>query len=110
MTQSTDTRSDFELWANSYGTWEVKRDDDHDLGITGYTDVELTIAWHAWQAARCSQLAAVPYGWKLVPVIPTMDMIAAGNRKRQATVWLTSGINAVPATYKAMLDVAPKPR
>lgn len=94
---------------------------EHEMAIIfTHTDFEVTPEGHyenpitgtwllIWQAARRAQ-AQVPPGWKLVPVIPTMDMIAAGNRKRQAAAWLTSGINAVPATYKAMVDAAPKPR
>ncbi|MDH1673978.1 hypothetical protein [Comamonas aquatica] len=53
MTHHTDAeRAEFEAWARGYGTWEVKRDDDVALGTTGYTDITLTVAWHAVQAAR----------------------------------------------------------
>lgn len=51
-------REAFEAWARDYGTWEVQRDDDRDLGTTGYTDVSLTVAWHAVQASAA--LAATP--------------------------------------------------
>jgi len=46
MTQQTE-REKFEAWARAYGTWEVTRDDV--LGATGYTDITLTVAWHAVQ-------------------------------------------------------------
>ncbi len=53
MTHYTDAdRAAFEAWARGYGTWEVKRDDDVVLGTTGYTDLTLTVAWHAVQAAH----------------------------------------------------------
>lgn len=53
MTPHTEAeRAAFEAWAHGYGTWEVKRDDDVALGTTGYTDITLTVAWHAVQAAR----------------------------------------------------------
>lgn len=68
MTHHTDAeRAEFEAWARGYGTWEVKRDDDVALGTTGYTDITLTVAWHAVQAARRAPAAPVPQGWKLVP-------------------------------------------
>lgn len=50
----------FEAWARKYGTWEVLRDDDVALGTTGYTDLTLTVAWHAVQAARRAPVEAVP--------------------------------------------------
>jgi hypothetical protein len=40
----------------------VKRDDDVALGTTGYTDITLTVAWHAVQAAR--RAPAAPSAWK----------------------------------------------
>lgn len=61
MTHHTDAeRADFEAWARDFGTWEVKRDDDVALGTTGYTDITLTVAWHAVQAARRAPAAPVP--------------------------------------------------
>lgn len=61
MTHHTDAeRAEFEAWARGYGTWEVKRDDDVALGTTGYTDITLTVAWHAVQAARRAPAAPVP--------------------------------------------------
>ena len=53
MTHHTEAeREEFEAWARGYGTWEVKRDDDVVLGTTGYTDITLTVAWHAVQSAH----------------------------------------------------------
>lgn len=61
MTHHTDAaRAEFEAWARGYGTWEVKRDDDVVLGTTGYTDITLTVAWHAVQAAHRAPAAPVP--------------------------------------------------
>ena len=61
MTPHTEAeRAAFEAWARGYGTWEVKRDDDVALGTTGYTDITLTVAWHAVQAARRAPAAPVP--------------------------------------------------
>lgn len=63
MTPHTEAeRAAFEAWARGYGTWEVKRDDDAALGTTGYTDITLTVAWHAVQAARRAPAAPVPQG------------------------------------------------
>lgn len=59
MTAAQDSRAQFEAWARSYGTWEVVRDDDSQLGTTGYTDVALTVAFHAVQAARAELSAAM---------------------------------------------------
>ena len=71
MTHHTDAeRAEFEAWARGYGTWEVKRDDDVALGTTGYTDITLTVAWHAVQAARRAQAAPVPLRK------PTIDQVA----------------------------------
>lgn len=58
MTQSTEKdRAEFEAW------WQ-------EWGLGGY-DVQ----FEAWQAARRAQV--VPQGWKLVPVVPTEEMLDA---------------------------------
>lgn len=63
MTPHTDAeRAEFEAWARSYGTWDVVRDDAPHLGVAGYSDAVLTIAWHAVQACRRAQAAPVPQG------------------------------------------------
>lgn len=56
-----DERGAFEVWARSYGTWNVERDDDPALGTTGYKDLTLTVAWHAIQArAALADTPAAP--------------------------------------------------
>lgn len=101
MTHHTEAvRAAFEAWARDFGTWEVKRDDDVALGTTGYTDITLTVAWHAVQAARRAPAAPVQQGWKLVPIVSTFEMDEAGMHPENETP---------PAIYRAMLDAAPQP-
>jgi len=55
MTQNKDQmRAEFEQWARSFGTWEVRRDDEPNFEIESYTDTDAAVAWHTWQAARAS--------------------------------------------------------
>lgn len=75
MTAAQDSRAQFEAWARSYGTWEVVRDDDPQLGTTGYTDVALTVAFHAVQASRAA-LSAEP-----VASVYTMEALVPGGRE-----------------------------
>ena len=48
--QEQDERAAFEAWAISYSTIPLKRDDDASLGFTGYTEMDQTMLWDAWQA------------------------------------------------------------
>ena len=61
--QEQDERAAFEAWATEYSTIPLKRDDDASLGFTGYTEMDQTMLWDAWQAAMTrarEQAAAVP--------------------------------------------------
>ncbi|MEG0000602.1 hypothetical protein [Comamonas sp.] len=94
-----DERERFEAWARSYGTWEVKRDDCPALGTTGYTDVALTVAWHAVQARAA--LAASPAQEHATQL--------AGQKPRTPGSFVnTAGIHASdkPATVVRKLDAA----
>lgn len=115
MTAAQDSRAQFEAWARSYGTWEVVRDDDPQLSTTGYTDVVLTIAWHAVQASRAAlsaepvpapQALPVPKGWTLGQPITEEMHVAAVRVLRRA-----SGLDGTPQRMlDAMLAAAPQPR
>ena len=48
--QEQDERAAFEAWAATYSTFPLERDDDDGLGTTGYTQMEQTMLWDAWQA------------------------------------------------------------
>ncbi|WP_260673741.1 hypothetical protein [Comamonas aquatica] len=112
MTHHTDAeRAEFEAWARGYGTWEVKRDDDVVLGTTGYTDITLTVAWYAVQAAR--RAPAVP-----VPQEPTSKQVVFGagallgqpenTADNRHPDW-HSAVAKARSVYLAMLAGAPQP-
>lgn len=112
MTHHTDAeRAEFEAWARGYGTWEVKRDDDVALGTTGYTDITLTVAWHAVQAARRAPVAPVPQEPTSKQVVLGAGALlgqpehTADNRHPE---W-HSAVEKVRKVYLAMLAAAPQP-
>jgi len=59
-------RDRFEAWARITGTWDVQREDDPELGTTGYADFHMSIAWMGWMAHAASAPAAKPvsYRWR----------------------------------------------
>jgi len=57
--QEQDERDAFEAWATEYSTIPLERDDDDGLGTTGYTVMEQTMLWDAWQAAMAHAREAV---------------------------------------------------
>jgi hypothetical protein len=61
------------------------------------------IARAAIAAAEAAQPTAVPDGWKLVPVEPTDEMLAAGSEQDQQFY------DHARFVYRAMLAAAPKP-
>lgn len=108
MTAAQDSRAQFEAWARSYGTWEVVRDDDLQLGTTGYTDVELTIAWHAVQASRAALSAEPvtlpePAGYRWLNTHHYRQKIKAGHNPEDWTPLFTE------KQVRAMLTAAPQP-
>jgi len=52
-------RDAFEAWATEYSTIPLERDDDDGLGTTGYTAMDQTMLWDAWQAAMTRAREAV---------------------------------------------------
>ena len=68
-----------------------------------YKLIQTHAAWrnyqHGWQAAT---RAAVPDGWKLVPVEPTVKMIDAG-----LSEWNSIG-SSIDRTYDAIIAAAPE--
>lgn len=109
-----DERAVFESWARSYGTWEVKRDDDPALDTTGYTDVTLTVAWHAIQAraALVATPAAVQTHAEVAAALginSALTRIRAGNHA-EAIAPLEHALRVLAATPAAAAQVVlPEP-
>jgi len=55
-----DEREAFEAWAREYSTYPLERDDEPAFGTTGYTSMEQTMLWDAWQAR--AEKAKAPEG------------------------------------------------
>lgn len=51
------------------------------------------------------QPMSIPKGWKLVPLLPTEDMVAAGFEIHPCGI----GQRKVSDCYTAMIEAAPKP-
>lgn len=74
-------------------------------GVDGHVDLQEL-------AAAVEKVIAAPAGWKLVPIEPTSEQLAAG----YVGVALTLGASTVPYSriasdaYKAMVAAAPAPR
>lgn len=65
---------------------------------------------HAPAAAAASPAAAIPAGWKLVPIEPTEEMIAVGIGKGDADFYGDPLVKAeVRSDYQAMIAAAPSP-
>ena len=54
-----------------------------------------------------SRTLAAPEGYKIVPIVPTMEMVTAGDQRAIKTAWMIGGSDVVPAIYHAMLAAAP---
>ena len=78
--QEQDERDAFEAWATEYSTIPLERDDDDRLGTTGYTVMDQTMLWDAWQAAMTRAREAV----ESVPVPRTWDFATSRHS------WVTS--------------------
>lgn len=89
MTHHTDAeRADFEAWLGIKPCGAA-----HDL------------AWSAWKAARRAPEAPVHQGLKLVPVVPTSEMLGAADREHAARGLVSIAL----ISYQAMLAAAPQP-
>ena len=78
-------------------------------GVKGYTKLTKDI-----DAALAGKLPApvVPEGWKLVPVVPTTEMVEAyfaGKMEAQSCTHQQRARERVARDYRAMLAAAPKP-
>lgn len=114
MTHTTNTpearnvdaeRSQFETWATRNGL-DITPDD-----MCGYESDQTKWAWLAWGAESrwaAAPAGAVPPGWRLVPEVPTDEMIVAFAEgwysQRQAIDDPQMG-----EAYRAMLAAAPTP-
>lgn len=69
--------------------------------------------WKVWKARAALSHPSTPQGWKLVPVEPTKEMLAAGESKREEgetnDEYCAWNINAPRDYWDAMLDAAPPP-
>ncbi|KVV57965.1 hypothetical protein WT27_23845 [Burkholderia territorii] len=75
---------------------------DHDGGRTCPSS--------APQPAQASPAAAIPAGWKLVPIEPTEEMIAVGVGKGDADFYGDPLVKAeVRSDYQSMIAAAPQP-
>lgn len=63
------------------------------------------LAWSAWKAARQATAATVPQGLKLVPLVPTSEMLGAADREHAARGLVSIAL----ISYQAMLAAAPQP-
>lgn len=96
-------REEFEAWASDNGKWP----DAVERTRSGpYVLIQIENQWTTWQAAQAEQPAR---GWKLVPVEPTLEMLAALGWDGDITI-MTGHAMAMRETeeqYKAMLAAAP---
>lgn len=106
-----DERGAFEVWARSYGTWNVERDDDPALGTTGYTDLTLTVAWHAIQTRAA--LADTPAAASDMVSVKRVDannycqiLAALGMEEEGDPVTEVRNLQALAVT-SILLDVVP---
>jgi hypothetical protein len=98
-------RQAFEAWcAQQYPNTNMARCSDGYAHTAAHRVLPITYAnvqmlWEAWQAARAA--SPVPAGWKLVPVEPTKEMLAAGDKIMDCDPqWVARG-------YRAMLAASP---
>jgi len=63
------------------------------------------LMWSGFDPAKDSS-DAIPDGWKLVPVCPTEDMLAAGRTLNDSQLNMTPR-NRIEMVYRAMLAAAP---
>lgn len=109
MTHHTDAaRAEFEAWARGYGTWEVRRDDDVALGTTGYTDITLTVAWHAVQAARRAPAAPASEP-ALEAALDAMDKEVTRMQPDRSVHWIGFTRDDRLRVVAAALAAAPQP-
>lgn len=88
-------RKAFEAWAGE-NFMHVER---HPSKPTYVHCTAVAECWAAWQAAT---RAAVPDGWRAVPVEPTVKMVDAG-----LSEWNTFG-SSIDRAYDAMIAAAPE--
>ena len=111
-------REEFEdAYSAEYGTpvsvLKLLREGENYIEKPQHSD-RLNSSWWMWQKARASlnaahdQQVSVPDGWKLVPVVPTSEMISAGNDAAHAGGCdLYQLTREVMNAYPAMLSAAP---
>ena len=76
-----------------------------DCGEVVFLNPDTADLWGFWQAARRAPAAPVPKGWKLVPVVPTSEMLGAADREHTARGLVSIAL----ISYQAMLAAAPQP-
>ena len=107
------SRKAFETFAVTvYKNISLEKDDDGE-----YRYSLADVGWKYWQASRKAleaeqaQQVAVPAGYALVPIEPTLGMIAAGRDHPCVVDDYTekSVVDDYRAVYQAMLAAAPQP-
>lgn len=101
-------RAEFEAWASAYGL-NTESSGSPEL----YDSHRTNVARDAWQAAR-SRAGAVPAGYALVPVVPTVEMqdegAQAANAEHGRHNCASIGYGHAEVVYAAMLAAAPEPQ
>lgn len=111
-----DERKTFEAWAKTQGDkWLIVGGLQWSAGTDDYASARTNAAWAAWQeraalstrpAQTEQQPVAVPEGWKLVPVQPTAEMLAAVTTSTFEPL-RQEAMKMAREDYQAMLYAAP---
>lgn len=92
-------RSAFERWwVDSYGESVGPVTSDG-----GYAHQSTDADWLVW----CAAFESLGADWKIVPVTPTLGMVAAADRTGKRVKFWVGDANVAPAMYAAMIDAAP---
>lgn len=96
-------REEFEEWVRDR-TYDLRRQLTSSQGHRNsqhYASAETQAAWEAWQAATL-RAQAVPPGWQMVPIEPTVEMRLALARFED--------LESPDRAWRAALAAAPTPK
>lgn len=80
---------------------------DIDQAWSAFNQAPGPVYWEKIEAALQQTAPAVPDGWKLVPIEPTLEMREAFHDANEE--WEDGGLDSPDHQYQAMLAAAPKP-